>query len=49
VQQLLLVPYSVVLQELSFLKEDLANTQQWEEDKTNPHFSLILFSVLSEY
>jgi hypothetical protein len=33
------------LQELSSLEEDLANTQQWVEDKI-PHFSLILLSSL---
>ena len=37
----------VVLQEPSSLEEDLANTQQWAEDKY--HFSLILLSSLSGY
>jgi hypothetical protein len=36
----------VVLLEHSSLKEDLANTQQWVEDKKTPHYFLILLSSL---
>jgi hypothetical protein len=42
VHQLLQVQYSVVLQALSSLEEDLANTQQWAEDKQTSQFSYFI-------
>ena len=47
VHLLLLVQSLVVLQELySSLEEDLANTQQWEEDKQNLFFSYFIIHLL---
>jgi len=43
------VQYSVVLQVLSSLEEDLANTQQWVEDKQTSLFSYFIILTLSGY
>ena len=45
VHQLLQVQSLVVLQEPSSLEEDLANTQQWEEDKQTSFFSYFIIQV----
>jgi hypothetical protein len=43
VHQLSQQQFSVVLQEHSSSEEDLANTQQWEEDKQTSLFSYFIF------